>query len=367
MTAQPLTLAELRRHVSENTLRGREDRALRTIDNLEAIREEIERDYALACRRARNPAADALLGVKVPVLSDGYIMPVDYMGTDAEIVTAARTSYGEGTTKSRNGRGLIRYLLRKWHTSPFEMAELKLQVRVPMDLWRQWIRHRTANVNEYSTRYSVAIDSMDVTAPDAWRLQDAGNKQGSDGLLDSETGERLSKSEARFHAFARELYEERLELGVAREQARKDLPLSTYTQAVWKIDAHNLLHFLRLRLDAHAQKEIREVAGAISDIVRVWLPDTWDAFEDYRLNTVTFTGPEVEAIGQFLAVFDGAADLILEGGFEHRLSKRERAEFVAKIEKLKAARTWRHVETAELSGTGKLHRDPSPFGDEPRE
>lgn len=357
-TAEPMTLAELRKAINASVFGTPAEeipRMQRTVDNLEAIREEIERDYELACRRARNPAADALLGVKVPVLSDGYIMPVDYMGTDDEIVAAARKSYGKGTSKKRDGRGLLRFLLRKWHTTPFEMCELKIAVKVPMDTWRQWIRHRTASVNEYSTRYSLALGN-DVTDPDAWRLQDGSNRQGSDGFLDADAGARFSESEARFLDFARELYEERIEAGIAREQARKDLPLSTYTEAVWKIDAHNLLHFLRLRLDSHAQLEIRLFAQAVSDFVKVWLPHTWEAFEDYRLNTVTFTAPEVEAIGQFLAVFEGATAVILEGAFEHRLSKRERVEFVEKLKRLKPAREWRHVapETAEFSGNAKL-------------
>ena len=156
--------------------------------------------------RLRVEALDEILGVPFKVLDDGFIRVVDYMGSDAAIVQAARVSYGIGTKKVNEDRGLIRYLLRHWHTTPFEMCEIKLHVRVPMDCWRQWIRHRTANVNEYS----------------------------------------------------RKVYDERLAAGIAREQARKDLPLSTYTEAYWKVDLHNLLHFLRLRMDHHAQLEIRE-------------------------------------------------------------------------------------------------------------
>ena len=151
-----------------------------------------------------------------------------------------RVSYGAGTRRVHEDRGLIRYLMRHHHTTPFEMCELKLHVRVPMDCWRQWIRHRTANVNEYSTRYSIAIDAAQTTPPTDWRMQSPTNRQGSVGLLHVETGAKLSQKEATFHRVARELYEERLAFGVAREQARKDLPLSTYTEAYWKIDLHNL-------------------------------------------------------------------------------------------------------------------------------
>src|SRR5262245_58039165 len=194
----------------------------------------------------------ALRWKKFPVLDDGFVCLVDLMGDDQAIVQAARVSYGEGTRKVSDDRGLIRYLLRHRHTTPFEMAELKLLVRVPMDCWRQWIRHRTANVNEYSTRYSLAIDAAQSTAPDEWRTQATGNRQGSGEMLGTADGARLSAAEAEYQDKARALYNERIELGVAREQARKDLPLSTYTEAYWKIDLHNLLHFLALRMDSHA-------------------------------------------------------------------------------------------------------------------
>ena len=177
------------------------------------------------------------------------------MGTDESIVQAARISYGQGTKQVHQDRGLIRYLMRHRHTSPFEMCEIKLHVRVPMDCWRQWIRHRTASVNEYSTRYSIAIDAAQKTAPTDWRLQDMGSRQGSGGTVPSELGKNLSSKEEELHKCSRDVYNERLNCGVAREQARKDLPLSTYTEAYWKIDLHNLLHFLSLRMDRHAQYE----------------------------------------------------------------------------------------------------------------
>jgi len=153
------------------------------------------------------------------------------------------------------------------------MCEIKLHVRVPMDCWRQWIRHRTANVNEYSTRYSIAIDAAKSTKPDEWRLQGFINRQGSEGELDRSEGERLSDRESEFHKLSREVYQDRLDVGVAREQARKDLPLATYTEAYWKIDLHNLLHFLALRMEGHAQYEIREYANVIGhQIVAKWVP-----------------------------------------------------------------------------------------------
>ncbi len=234
---------------------------------------------------------------KFPVLDDGFVCLVDIMGDDQSVVQAARVSYGEGTRKVSDDRGLIRYLLRHRHTTPFEMAEIKLLVRVPMDCWRQWIRHRTANVNEYSTRYSLAIDAMQTTTPDGWRTQAANNRQGSGSALDAKLGEELTAAETEFQRSARELYEKRIEHGVAREQARKDLPLSTYTEAYWKVDLHNLLHFLALRMDAHAQWEIREYARTIGEqIVRPLFPLVWEAFVDYRTDGVYLTRLDREVI-----------------------------------------------------------------------
>ena len=227
---------------------------------------------------------------KFPVLDDGFVTLVDVMGTDASVVQAARVSYGEGTRKVSDDRQLIRYLLRHAHTTPFEMAELKFLVRVPMDCWRQWVRHRTANINEYSTRYSLAIDSMQTTQDDGWRSQASTNRQGSAGLLTATDGHPLTQSEQELQSLARRVYEERLAAGIAREQARKDLPLSTYTEAYWKIDLHNLLHFLALRMDSHAQLEIRHYAETIGrEIVARLFPLCWEAFLDYRFNALRLT------------------------------------------------------------------------------
>lgn len=260
--------------------------------------EEIPQNPVLEnLERPRVTALDEVLGKPFKVLDDGFIRVVDYMGSDESIVQSARVSYGKGTKKVHEDRGLIRYLMRHHHTTPFEMCEIKLHVRVPMDCWRQWIRHRMANVNEYSTRYSVAIDSAQTTSVDEWRFQALGNRQGSGEFADTGTGKTLSERERYLQQLAREIYEERLKSGIAREQARKDLPLSTYTEAYWKIDLHNLLHFLYLRMDAHAQFEIRTYAEIIGkEIVAKWCPFAWEAFLDYRVNSARLTRLEMEVL-----------------------------------------------------------------------
>ncbi len=244
---------------------------------------------------------ESLRWKKFPVLDDGFVCLVDCMGDDQAVVQAARVSYGEGTRRVSDDRGLIRYLMRHRHTTPFEMAEVKFLVRVPMDCWRQWIRHRTASVNEYSTRYSLAIDAAQTTPPDGWRLQAQNNRQGSHGMLDPQQGAELSRQERQLHDEARRVYSHRIAQGVAREQARKDLPLSTYTEAYWKIDLHNLLHFLALRMDEHAQWEIRQYAQTIGlHVVRPLFPWTWEAFEDYRLHALTLSRLEQGVVRRLL-------------------------------------------------------------------
>jgi thymidylate synthase (FAD) len=293
---------------------------------------------------SRSELLDALRQHRFRLGHDGFVRFVDVMGSDEAIVQAARVSYGAGTKSVSDDRGLIRYLLRHRHTTPLEMCEVKLHVRVPMDTWRQWIRHRTANVNEYSTRYSEAIDCVNHVEAEDWRHQSSDNKQGSSGgiegfpegydLIDQyskfwkvcppgqapdETdshvtfsniyeddvkptpGAYLTAREYEFHRRARALYEERLKFGVAREQARKDLPLSTYTEAYWKIDLHNLLHFLGLRMDKHAQQEIREYANVIGDeIVSRLFPVSYEAFEDYILHAIQLSRLDQDAIMNML-------------------------------------------------------------------
>ncbi|MCC6628803.1 MAG: FAD-dependent thymidylate synthase [Chloroflexi bacterium] len=293
------------------------------------------------------PALDAILGQPLRVLDDGFVRVVDYMGSDVAIVQAARVSYGAGTRRLREDRGLIRYLMRHAHSTPFEMCEIKLHVRVPMDIWRQWIRHRTANVNEYSTRYSVAIDAAQRTPPDAWRQQSTANRQGSSGRLDAATGAHLTVREAEVQALARAVYEERLVAGVAREQARKDLPLSTYTEAYWKIDLHNLMHFLRLRMDSHAQEEIQQYARTIGDeIVARWCPLAWEAFREYAVNGLMLTEGDVAIIGYLTAgqpaaaVAEAERRSLLPRADGQLRPNRERAELEAKLVLLGLTAPW---------------------------
>ncbi|MGD0590811.1 MAG: FAD-dependent thymidylate synthase [Bacteroidota bacterium] len=245
---------------------------------------------------------DEILGVPLKVLDDGFVRVVDYMGNDSSVVQAARVSYGKGTKKLREDETLIRYLLRHHHTTPFEMCEIKLHIRVPMDCWRQWIRHRTANVNEYSTRYSLAVDAAQRTKPGEWRTQGTTNRQGSDGLLTAEQGTYFTAQESELQEFTRKVYNERIAAGIAREQARKELTLSTYTEAYWKIDLHNLLHFLALRMEAHAQYEIRTYAATIgNEIVSKWCPMVWKAFQDYLFGSVELSKQEIAIISRLQA------------------------------------------------------------------
>jgi len=280
---------------------------------------------------------------EIKVLDDGFVRLVDVMGDDSSIVQAARVSYGEGTKSVSSDRGLIRYLMRHGHTSPIEQVEMKFHIRIPMDAWRQAIRHRTFNTNEYSTRYSIAIDATQKTEPDQWRLQAKNNKQGSAGFLNSEMGEYLSKQEGNFIATARDMYEQRLKLGVAREQARKDLPLSTYTEAYWKNDLHNIFHFLRLRLDSHAQLEIRKYAEAIAVFVKNKFPLAWEAFEDYRLHSMHLTGLDLAVIE---AIEDGEKVAEKFGWLKRRedgtlKGHRERQECEGKLRRLGLYIPWR--------------------------
>ncbi len=293
-------------------------------------------------------ALDEILGTPLKVLDDGFVRVIDYLGSDQAIVQAARVSYGKGTKRVQQDRGLVRYLMRHRHTTPFEMCELKLHVRAPMDCWRQWIRHRTANVNEYSTRYSEAIDAARTTEPEQWRRQAKGSRQGSEGRLESSLGAHLSQQEQELHQLCRSAYAERLAAGVAREQARKDLPLSTYTEAYWKIDLHNLLHFLALRMDAYAQYEIRSYAQLIGhQIVKKWVPMTWEAFTDYRLNACSLSGLETAVIRAL--VQDGpqqANEVAQQSGLLTRGEKgwqrnRECGELESKLRRLGLAIPWK--------------------------
>ena len=298
-------------------------------------------------RRKYVETLEPILGKPFPVLDDGFIRVVDYMGSDDSIVQAARVAYGKGTKKLRQDRELIRYLIRHHHTSPLEMCEIKFHVRVPMDTWRQWIRHRTANVNEYSTRYSIAIDAALKTKPDAWRAQAKSNRQGSASQVDEKMGKKLTQKENELHILTREVYKERIDAGIAREQARKDLPLSTYTEAYWKIDLNNLLHFLQLRMDDHAQYEIRCYANIVgNEIVQRWCPMTWEAFLDYRMNSLSFSTAEQDILkwigkGQAQKAIDTAEAHGWLPRKEGRLKNHiERSEFEEKLERLGISIPW---------------------------
>jgi len=272
------------------------------------------------------PALEELLFTAIPVLDHGFIRVVDYMGDDAAVVQAARVSYGRGTRKALEDAGLIRYLMRHWHSTPFEMCEIKFHVKLPIFVARQWIRHRTANVNEYSARYSVLDKDYYLPAPEHLAKQSKVNNQGRGEVLDAATAGRvlglLREDAEQTYGHYEEMLDE--ETGLARELARMNLTLNTYTQWYWKTDLHNLFHFLRLRADAHAQYEIRVYAEAMMKIVEAWVPLSYAAFRDYRLGAVTFSAKMLELLRRMLA---GEAVTQEASG----LSKREWAEFMAAL------------------------------------
>jgi thymidylate synthase (FAD) len=260
--------------------------------------------------RPRVLALDDRLGREIPVLNHGFVRLVDYMGDDGSIVEAARVSYGQGTRSVRDDRALIRYLLSHAHTTPFEMAELKLHVKLPIFVARQWIRHRTASVNEYSARYSILDREFYVPDERAVAAQSKSNRQGRGDPLPPEEAaravRRMSEGAERAYVDYQELLAEDAAdgegtAGLARELARSVLPVSYYTQWFWKVDLHNLLRFLELRLDEHAQWEIRQYADAIASLVREWVPVTWEAFRDYRLEAATLSGPALRVVRSWLS------------------------------------------------------------------
>ena len=247
------------------------------------------------------PEAEREIGVKHPVLTHGYVVLVDYMGNDAAIVQAARVSYGQGTKALRDDRGLIRYLMRHRHTTPFEMVEFKFLVRLPIFVARQWIRHRTTSVNEYSARYSVVPDEYEVPPAEEVRHQSARNRQGRGDPLPSEVVERFRSDLDRVSKDAYSVYTRALEDGVARETARLVLPVAYYTQWYWKINLWNLFHFLSLRLDPHAQEEIRLYAAELAKIARLVAPVAYEAFEEFTLSGLTLSRREQVAVRALLS------------------------------------------------------------------
>ena len=266
--------------------------------------------YGMVTMRPTVLAMEQALQEVTEVLDHGFVRLVDYMGSDGAIVQAARVSYGNGTKHVREDRGLIRYLVRHRHTSPLEMCEVKLHLKMPIFVARQWVRHRTANVNEISARYSILAREFYVPDAPAVCEQSTTNRQGrGDPLAFGEaTAARLAIETAATNAF--DVYDSLLNSGhthsesrkgISRELARSVLPVATYTELYWKIDLHNLLHFLSLRCDPHAQYEIRAYADAIADLVRAWVPLTWEAFEDYRLGAITLSRMATDCVRRMLA------------------------------------------------------------------
>jgi thymidylate synthase (FAD) len=279
---------------------------------------------------------EAILYKPLPVLDHGFVRIVDYMGNDEAIVQAARVSYGRGTKRVQEDRGLINYLLRHWHTTPFEMAEIKFHVKLPIFVARQWIRHRMANVNEYSARYSVLDREFYIPEPHHLAAQSASNRQGRGGVLaGDEAAEVLSilrrDAEQAYDDYAQMLNdgsdgaqrEDRV--GLARELARMNLSLNFYTQWYWKTDLHNLMGFLRLRADAHAQYEIRAYADVMMDVMKAWVPMAHAAFLEYRIGAVQLSATAVNAVRRMIA-----GEKI--GHEESGLTKREWTELASALE-----------------------------------
>jgi thymidylate synthase (FAD) len=254
--------------------------------------------------RAVSEGMEAHLYRAHQVLDHGFIRVIDYMGDDSAIVQAARVSYGAGTKHVQNDEGLIRYLMRHWHSTPFEMCEIKLHVKLPVFVARQWIRHRTANVNEYSARYSILDREFYIPAPDQLAAQSTVNNQGRGEVLTGEEAARvldLLKSDAnRAYDHYEAMLSQDGQQGLARELARMNLPANIYTQWYWKVDLHNLFHFLRLRADPHAQYEIRVYAEAIAACVKDWVPLAYGAFEDYRMGGVTLSSKAIAVVKRML-------------------------------------------------------------------
>ena len=269
--------------------------------------QEIEelRATTTATRRSTSPGMEEHLYTIHPVLDHGFVRVIDYMGDDAAITQAARVSYGKGTKAVSNDEGLIRYLMRHWHSTPFEMCELKLHVKLPVFVARQWIRHRTANVNEYSARYSILDREFYIPNPQDLAAQSTTNNQGRGETLAGEEAERvlnyLRDDAMRAYDHYEDMISQDGQQGLARELARMNLPANVYTQWYWKVDLHNLFHFLRLRADAHAQYEIRVYADAICGMVKDWVPAAYGAFEDYRMGGATLSGRALDCLRAMLA------------------------------------------------------------------
>ena len=274
---------------------------------------EIARSSSLKTRRPTVPMLEEILFEPIPVLDHGFVRVIDYMGDDAAVVQAARVSYGKGTKKISDDAGLINYLLRHRHTTPFEMCEIKYHVKLPIFVARQWIRHRTANVNEYSARYSVLDREFYVPEEDDLAAQSSSNRQGRGNILSGKEAKRVLDI---LREDAQMTYDHYIEMlneseegniidvskeGLARELARMNLTLSTYTQWYWKTDLHNLLNFLSLRADTHAQYEIRVYADAMMETLRRWCPITFQSFSDHRVEGVTLSGKAIKVVKKLIS------------------------------------------------------------------
>jgi thymidylate synthase (FAD) len=287
------------------------------------------------------PTVNKSIGERVRVLDHGFVCLVDYMGDDQAIVQAARVSYGAGTRKGRSDRGLIRYLLRHRHTTPFEMVEFKFLVRLPIFVARQWIRHRTASVNEYSARYSIVPDEYYLPPVDAIRKQSTRNRQGRDEPVPQEVAKKFQDEVKRIASESYKVYEWALSEGIARELARIVLPVDYYTEWYWKIDLHNLFHFLSLRLDAHSQEEIRAYAAKMAELARPVCPISFEAFEEFTLEGMRLSKAEQVAVAAMLKgeSFERACDsagLKLVDGKGQPAKSGEGVEFREKLERIRA-------------------------------
>jgi len=285
-----------------------------------------------AIERTVVPFMEEKLGWQLPVLDKGFIRIIDYMGDDLSIEAAARMSYGKGTRTASETQGLLNYLMGHSHTTPFEMCEIKLHVKLPVFVARQWIRHRTANVNEYSARYSILKDEFYIPAMEQITAQSTTNKQGRGEMLEGNVAFDVRKKMEAHADVSYGLYELLLrdDIDLTRELARINLPPNIYTEWYWKTDLHNLFHFLRLRADPHAQFEIREYAELMEWIVSGWLPMSWEAYRVYKKSSVVFSAHEVLLVRAALAMPNGVSP-------DHKpkwadmLSKREWIAFTAKI------------------------------------
>lgn len=281
--------------------------------------------------RPASERMDAILGKPFPLLDHGFVRLIDYMGDETAIVQAARVSYGKGTETVSSDRALLRYLMRHRHTTPFEMCEIKLHVRLPIFVARQWVRHRTASINEYSARYSILSREFYVPHAEDIQKQSTTNKQGRAGAF-SESEAMLVQAVIRdVCGYAYQAYEglaDKAGYNVARELARGVLPVNFYTEWYWKTDLHNLLHFLKLRMDPHAQKEIRVYADLIGGMVEGWVPNVWEAFDDYVLGAHTFSRSEMEIVRDIIARHGLTKENYARIG---ALSKREQSAFFAAV------------------------------------